>query len=326
MDLLQAEAVADLVDASTSLQRSVALAQLDGGLARLIEQLRHALLDVQALLVYDLDFPEEDDGPIAPVRVRAAAAAVAARIDSLLSTTTLGEIARDGALVVIAGAPNAGKSSLFNALIGERRAIVTSIPGTTRDAIEARLDGRRWPLRLVDTAGLRSSNDLIERLGMEVSEQHIRGAHLVLLCTDQPHVPAALEQSVRELTSAPVIRVHTKCDLVCHTVPEGGVQVSAVTRDGLEMLSDVMNDTLTRSLGAIPTDGGVLVRARHRAALQSAREEVQLFLDAWDHGSLPAAVAAVHVQAAVTVLEELMGTMDVNEVLDRVFRTFCVGK
>ncbi|HEY0778125.1 MAG TPA: GTPase, partial [Gemmatirosa sp.] len=201
LDLAQAEATGDLVDARTDAMRDAALRQLDGGLTRRITALRARVLDVEALVAYDVDFPEEDDGPVSRERVLAAAEAAITEIDALLATVPAGQIVRDGATVVLAGPPNAGKSSLFNALAGEARALVTDVPGTTRDAlevvIEPRPDGEGargvpghsgrgrgvpglqpprppWPLRLVDTAGLRETSDTVERLGVELSERWAR--------------------------------------------------------------------------------------------------------------------------------------------------------
>jgi len=164
LDITQAEAIGDLVDARSDLMHRTALSQLDGGLSRRIAALRSQLISVEALIAYDIDFPEEDDGPIPRERISAEVELLLIGLDALLATVPLGEMIREGAVVVVAGLPNVGKSSLFNALLGQSRAIVTDIPGTTRDAIESFLETERWPLRLVDTAGLRDATDTVERI------------------------------------------------------------------------------------------------------------------------------------------------------------------
>src|SRR6185369_15342817 len=138
---------------------------------------------------------EEDDGPIAPARVRAAVDALIAALANLLTTARIGELIRENALIVLTSAPNVSKSSLFNALLGENRAIVTDIPNTTRDAIEAVIDTPSLPLRLVDTAGLRETSDVVERIGVEVSETYLARAAVVLACADDPATLAALKQA-----------------------------------------------------------------------------------------------------------------------------------
>ena len=327
IDLLQAEAIGDLVDATTSAHRDVALAQMHGSLSTLIQELRSALLHVEALLVYDVDFPEEDDGPVSRARICEAAQAVVHRIEVLLATAPLGEVARDGALVVVAGVPNAGKSSLFNALLGEERAIVTELAGTTRDAIEARVARTPWPLRLVDTAGLRTTDDRLERLGIEVSERHIANAHAVLVCGETAADVALAEAHVRNRSAAaPVVRVLTKADRGGNGATDDSVRVSAHTRQGLDVLLARVDALLTEHLGTLPTDGRVIVRVRHRAALEAALAELRAFVEVWTEGALPGAIAAVHVRSATGALDDLIGSVDVEQVLDRVFRTFCVGK
>ncbi|HVD06558.1 MAG TPA: GTPase, partial [Gemmatimonadaceae bacterium] len=214
LDLAQAEAIGDVIDATSRAGHRAALETLDGGLSRRVLALRDALLEVEALIAYEIDFPEEDDGPIAPERIREATFRAHAAIAALLSTAPTGELVRAGALVVIAGPPNAGKSSLFNALLGEARALVTPVPGTTRDAIEAVIDGRRWPLRLVDTAGLRETTDLVERLGIEVSERYLGRAEAVLACGERPDDVVATAARITSMTDAPVIGVLTKTDRV----------------------------------------------------------------------------------------------------------------
>src|SRR5205085_2202900 len=185
MDLLQAEATADLIDAGSPVQRRRALQQLERGLSDRLTALRSEILELEALIAYDIDFPEEDEGPVSPQRVRGAWEVVRGRVAELLRTAPEGERLREGALLVIAGRPNAGKSSLFNALLGTERAIVTEIAGTTRDAIEAQAVIEGFPFRIVDTAGLRDSIERIERLGIEVSMKYLAAADLVLFCEER---------------------------------------------------------------------------------------------------------------------------------------------
>ncbi|HJR17511.1 MAG TPA: tRNA modification GTPase, partial [Gemmatimonadales bacterium] len=184
LDLVQAEAVGDLIDATAPAQVHAALRQLEGGLSRRLAALRESLVEVQALLSYDIDFPEEDDGPVAPDRIAGQIDRVATQIRHLVHTAPAAERLREGALIVFAGRPNAGKSSLFNALLGSARTLVTEIPGTTRDAVEAHTDFLGWPVRLADTAGLWDAPAEIDRLGVEVSRRYLTAADLVLLCVE----------------------------------------------------------------------------------------------------------------------------------------------
>src|SRR5687767_8516044 len=212
LDITQAEAISDLIDARSRRAQGVALAQLDGGLSRRIAGLRTALIEIEALLAYDIDFPEEDDGPVPAERIGRATDRVLAELAGLRATASAGELIREGAVVVLAGAPNVGKSSLFNALLGQSRAIVTDIPGTTRDALEAVIDAGPWSLRLIDTAGLRETSDQVERLGIEMSERYIDGAAIVLACGDATSAIDAVVPRIRDRSIAPIIVVHTKID------------------------------------------------------------------------------------------------------------------
>jgi tRNA modification GTPase len=331
LDLLQAEAIGDLIGARSRAMHRAAVNQLDRGLSRRIEDLRGAILKVEALLSYDIDFPEEDEGPIPRERIAAAARDAVARMDALLATAPAGELVREGALVVIAGLPNAGKSSLFNALLGRARAIVTEVPGTTRDALEAVIEGSRWPLRLVDTAGLRETSDIVERLGVELSERHVRSADLVLVCGDSPESLELTLARVRQLApQAATVPVRTKSDLVNESETRRPVNdfvsVSAESGEGLQQLLVRLELEIDAHAHAPDPDMPVLTRARHLAALRAARDETAAFLTEWERGDLPATVSASHLRAAAGALTELIGVVDVEDVLGRVFAEFCVGK
>lgn len=330
LDILQAEAITDLIDASTQRMQQTALAQLDGGLSRRLLLLRDSLIDLEALIVYDIDFPEEDDGPISRDRVEKAAAGIVESLQALLATAPAGELIREGAVVVIAGPPNTGKSSLFNALLGRSRAIVTEIPGTTRDAIEAVIDSGSWPLRLVDTAGLRETDDQIERLGIEVSERYLAEAHVVLACGETPKQLEETIKVVARTSSAPILAVRTKADLVTERDKSGhyrsDIAVSAESGAGLQDLVEAIDGTLRERHGEIVPDLPILTRARHRHALTLACSEIEQFRRAWREDNLPATIAAIHLRTAVSTLEELIGTVEVEDVFDRVFSSFCVGK
>ena len=328
LDLLQAEAIGDLIEARSSAAQGQALRQLDGGLSERVLELRRRILQVEALLAYEIDFPEEDDGPIPRERVVEAAYSALEEVRRLLATADLGAMIQDGALVVLAGAPNVGKSSLFNALLGEARAIVTEIPGTTRDAIEAVFDRPRWPLRLVDTAGLRQTSDPLEQLGIETSARYLTRAALVLACADSPLGVAEVTRIVRAHTPVPVLAVLTKADLVTHGLEMSpSIAVSARTGEGLGVLLDAIDARLAEEHGIPPGDDSpTLTRARHRAAATTAVAELEAFLDALTHQAVPASIAAIHVRHAADALGELIGVLHTDDVLDVVFRQFCVGK
>ena len=342
LDIVQAEAISDLIDARSQRAQSVALAQLDGNLSRRIARLRNGLIEIEALIAYDIDFPEEDDGPVPEARIIEACTVVLNGLEELRATSSVGELVREGAIVVLAGAPNVGKSSLFNALLGQRRAIVTELPGTTRDALEAVIDAGTWALRLVDTAGLRETSDRIERMGIEVSEHFLTRAAVVLACGDSTDTIVTAVHRIRGLTDAPVIPVRTKGDLVSspaelvadsYQLRPGSVAsiddvmiVSAERGEGLEQLIDRIVRTLSAAVVPVAIDAPVLTRARHRRAVDQAIEELAAFEEGWSDGRLPAPVAATHLHAAVSALEELIGVVDVEDVLDRVFSSFCVGK
>lgn len=334
IDLVQAEAVGDLIDAVAPAQARAALGQLDGGLSRRLAALRHALVEAEGLLAYEIDFPGEDDGPVPPRRITDQLTGVAGQIEGLLASAPAAERLREGALLVLAGRPNAGKSSLFNALLGSDRTLVTEIPGTTRDAVEAQTDFLGWPIRLVDTAGVWEATDHIDRLGVEMSRRYLGAADLVLLCVETGRAVEADEALIAE--ARPTLLVRTKLDLDGEGACEG-LGVSAVTGIGLDRLRRAAAERVFVERMALGDLEPALTRARHRTALARARTALAGALEQMGGGRgadvgedaagpIDAVLAAHHVRQATTALDELVGAIDVEDVLDRVFASFCVGK
>jgi tRNA modification GTPase len=321
MDLLQAEAVGDLVDATATVQARSALHQLEGGLSRRIGELRERLLEAMALMSYDIDFPEEDEGAVPRERILAALDAAWRDTNRLLATAPVGERLREGALVVFAGRPNAGKSSLFNALLGTSRALVTEVPGTTRDTIEAHAEVEGWPVRLADTAGLWEAPAELDRLGVEVSRRYLEHADLVVLCVEAGRPLGSDEELI--LAERPALLVRTKADLAA--AGPGELATSVVSGAGLAELRRVMAERL---FGAGQGYGDVepmLTRERHRLELEAASHELKAASELVSGAGEPV-LAAHHVRQAVLALDELIGMVDVEDVLERVFSRFCVGK
>jgi tRNA modification GTPase len=213
-------------------------------------------------------------------------------------------------------------------LLGVERAIVHETPGTTRDAIEAVIEVNRWPLRLVDTAGLRESQDEIERTGVQVSQRYLTGAHLVLVCGETQADIDATSSVVQRFSGAPQVAVHTKSDLQNGSglASDRAVAVSAQQREGLDELLRSIEHSLDTHYGSLDPDLPLLTRARHQSALTQAARELDAFHELRVAGTVPTSVAAVHLRSAVHELETLIGALDVEDVLARVFSTFCVGK
>jgi tRNA modification GTPase len=294
--------------------------------------LRERIVRLEALLAHHIDFPEEDDAPAPVNEIVAEAADVAQRIERLLATAPEGELLREGALAVLAGRPNAGKSSLYNALLGQERAIVTEEPGTTRDALEAMVQVGGFPFRVVDTAGLRETDCRVEQLGIDVAKRYLKDADVVLLCVPAHEGISGRDRAFLEEIEAPVLVLRTKSDLregplegepPAHTV--GVIDVSVQSGDGLDQLRSALPELTYSALLRVDAEVPVITRRRHALALETARGEVDLFREALEEG-LPPEIASTHLRPAETALEEVLGVISVEDVLDVVFREFCVGK
>ncbi|HEU0053530.1 MAG TPA: tRNA uridine-5-carboxymethylaminomethyl(34) synthesis GTPase MnmE [Longimicrobium sp.] len=330
LDLLQAEAVLDLIDGRSRALHRAAVHQMERGLSRRIEELRSAIIGTEALIIYHIDFPEEDEPPVPPGRIREAASDVLRRVDALLATAPEGEMLREGALTVLAGRPNSGKSSLFNALLGTERAIVTEIPGTTRDALEASVTLDGYPFRLVDTAGLRETVDRVEGMGIEVARRYLAAADVVLFCVEAGREIGDDERDfLAGLDPARVVLVRTKADL--HAEEDEGemerwtVRVAAASGAGMDGLRAALLGLAFGGILGEPGEAPLVTRERHARALRRARDEVAAFVDALDE-AIPMELAATHLRAAAGALEDLIGAVSVDDLLDRVFGDFCIGK
>ncbi len=327
LDLTQAEAVADLVAARAPKARTVALHQLERGLGARIAELRSRVIGLSALLVQHIDFPDEDEAPVPLGRIAAEASEIAGGIDLLLATAPAGELLREGAVTVLAGRPNSGKSSLFNALVGMERAIVTEEAGTTRDAIETVISVDGFPFRLVDTAGLRSAAGRVERLGIEIAHRYLEGADLVLYCHEAGVAMGERDAEFLGSLASPVVVIRTKWDLAAkaRVAADHEVAVSVKTGEGLERLRQLLRDLVFRDVVESRNEVPVVTRRRQAGLLREAAGEIQAFGEALASG-IPAEVASAHLKAAESALEEILGVIAPDEVLDRVFEDFCIGK
>ena len=338
MDLVQAEAVLDLIEGRSKAQHDAALFQVERGLSRRIAELREQLVTLEAYLAHHIDFPEEDDAPLPVDEIVNAAAALRAALEELLETAPQGELLREGALTVLAGPPNSGKSSLYNALLGEERAIVTEVPGTTRDALEAVISVGGFPFRLVDTAGIHDSDDRVEELGIEVARRYLDRADLVLFCVEShAEVGSAEREFLAGLGDVPTVLLRTKADLASGDGASQGlasgnganvsesVELSVVDGTGLGRLHALLPEMVYGGLARPGASVPALTRARQSEAVRRARDHVVAFMTALEGGT-PVAVASAQLRPAETALEELLGLISTDEILDRVFREFCIGK
>ncbi len=311
LDLVAAEAVADLVAAETEAQRRQALRQLEGALGDLYRSWSARLLALMAGEEALIDFPDEDLPPALAAAAAAERAALAADIAAHLADSHRGERLREGLVFAVTGPPNVGKSSLVNALAGRDVAIVSALPGTTRDALETRLILGGVPVTLVDTAGLRETADPIEAEGVRRARAHAAAADLVLALSE-----AGSPAPAREHGSVPVLAIATKTDLG-GAVPPGALGVSAATGAGLAALRARLAtaaERLTQAAGPAP-----LTRTRHRAALTDALAALERV------APLPE-LRAEDLRQAVRALGRITGAVAVEDVLDRIFSAFCIGK
>ena len=327
IDLTQAEAVADMISAGSDLSLESAYFQLRGGLRQRFESLAEDVRQAATLLEVGLDF--SDDAEIDRRDVSEAMARAGETMDRLSRSYRRGKIIRQGARVTLCGRPNVGKSSLLNRLLEEDRAIVTPVPGTTRDTIEESVDLDGVRMVLVDTAGLRPARDAVEAEGTRRSRQSLEGADLVLLVLDGSGAPQEQDRSLMASTAGrPRLLVVNKLDLGHHpewqrvTKEEAQVGTSALTGEGLDRLRESIRE---RVLETEPAGGGVVTSERHVVALGDARKALSRAQKAHED-DMPGEIVAMELRGALDALGAIVGETTPEEVLDRIFSTFCIGK
>lgn len=334
LDLSQAEAVIDVIRAQTEAALSSASGRLQGTLSKRVVFIKEGLLDLLARIEAELDFSEDEIEGMpeeAASRVLVETAEAARR---LLLTFDEGRVIRDGIKVLILGRPNAGKSSLLNILLMEERAIVTPVPGTTRDVIEEVVNIRGLPVRLMDTAGLRETGDFVERMGVEAARSRIKDAGLIIYVVDASSADLGEDLiNLEGLRDKKVIVVMNKTDIApAREAPEfGGFNVafiSALTADGIEALKDVIFKEATghaHGAQADAAEGELIVSLRHKLSLERALDGIERARATLDKG-LPRELVATDLRSAIDSLGEITGETTTEDILDRIFENFCIGK
>jgi tRNA modification GTPase len=329
IDLPQAEAVRDLIEATTLYQARVAAQQTQGSVSRRLAPIKAQLLELIALLEAGIDFAE-DDISIAP------ASEILRRLDPILQQTgglsrsfRYGNLVRTGFSLAIVGPPNAGKSSLFNRLLKQDRAIVTAIPGTTRDAVSEMAEFEGIPLRLVDTAGIRETSEVIERLGIARSFEAMSDADLTIVVIDGTANPSGDTEATADLIAKARVQgrfvlVANKCDLPGFNAKEGQFSVSALTGEGIDALRNAILDRLAPR-GELEMQGGFITSVRQENLLSEALLMLEKAQIAAQTG-IPHELLMLDLYCALSPIDAITGATTADDILNHIFTTFCIGK
>lgn len=334
LDLSQAEAVINLIHAQTDRGIDLALSHLKGSLSNKIQSLRSSLIDVLSHLEITIDFTEEDLDLSPLSDLTATIRHIIDDIVEILATYREGKVASNGLTVVITGKPNVGKSSLLNRMLGERRAIITPIPGTTRDFIEGDLHIRGIPIKLIDTAGVRNGEDIIEQEGIRLVWEKASTADVVIILLDGSTALTAEDREViernKEKESMVVIN---KSDLpqileegpLKEIISHAAHRISAKRGDGLDELKEKLHTVAMAALNDDDRSDVILTNLRHKAAFEKALDHLRNAHDGITQGMSPE-FSALDVKESLDTLGEIIGDTTSEEVLDRIFSTFCIGK
>ena len=334
IDLAQAEAIIDVINAKTDMAHTVAQSQLEGSLSKKIKDLRFNVTEILAQITVSLDFPDEDVEHITYNTLKEKTIVLQKEINKLYDTSESGKILRDGLKTVIVGKPNVGKSSLLNAILGENRAIVTDIPGTTRDVIEEFVNIKGIPLKIVDTAGIRETEDVVERIGVEKSREFFSAADLSIVVLDSSRSldPEDIEilESVQPnktivlLNKTDLDRVINLDKIKEYIAEENIIEISALQHEGIEKIHDKIEEMVFA--GTVRNSSDLVVtNSRHKDALYKAKQSIEDALNAIE-SYMPLDFVEVDFKNIWDYLGYINGDTVTEDLLDTIFSNFCIGK
>lgn len=334
IDLSQAEAVIDIINSKSEMGLRTAMSQLDGGLSRRLRAIKEKLLSMMARIEASIDFPEHDIEEITREALEQGAKEAADMLERLIATAFSGKLVREGLKTAIVGKPNVGKSSLLNALLRENRAIVTDVPGTTRDVIEEYINIKGVPLRIMDTAGIRETEDIVEKIGVEKTKEYLDRADLILFVLDAAQPVSEEDKAIFEIIQGKRVMVLiNKTDLeVKINMAEIEkafrdkplIQMSLLKDEGLDTLEEKIHD-MVFSGQVRSSDPVMITNIRHEDCLKRAEKSLREAIESVEAG-LPLDLISIDIKESMEALGEVTGESITEEIVDRIFHDFCIGK
>jgi tRNA modification GTPase len=326
IDLPRAEAVRDLIEATTLYQARIAAQQMEGSVSRRLKPVKDQLLELISLLEAGIDFAEDDVSVASTEEILRRISPICRSVRQLIASFAYGKLVHEGFTLAIVGRPNVGKSSLFNRLLEQDRAIVTDIPGTTRDLVSETASLEGIPVRFVDTAGIRDGQDIVEKLGIERSYQAMADADITLVVVDlsAPLEPHDHELIAKAAGQGKYVVAGNKCDLQRISQWAGAVEVSALTGEGVSQLRRRLIETIAPQ-GRLEQEGGFITNLRHEQLLKETSDALEQAQRAASLG-IPHEMLLLDLYAALRPIDAITGATTADDILNRIFATFCIGK